>query len=129
MLALAVELARYPFRPEACFKGVARSKTCGSAVDVSFDDDFSLLGLKVTACAVGQAAAAIFARHCEGRSRDDISASSDAIAAWLGDDGPLPDWPDLDLILPARDYPARHGAILLPWKASLDALSTGDEEG
>jgi hypothetical protein len=37
----------------------------------------------------------------------------------------LPDWPDIQQIEPARDYPGRHGAIALPWKAALDALSNG----
>lgn len=128
MLALAVELARYPFRSDASYIGEARSSTCGSTLGISFEEGCSRLGLKVTACAVGQSSAAIFARHCEGKTWEEIAASSDAIAAWLGSGAPEPDWPDLDLIAAARDYPARHGAILLPWKAALDALSSGEQE-
>lgn len=127
MLALAVELAHYPFRPDAPHIGDARSSTCGSTLAISFGDRFSALGMNVTACAVGQASAAIFARHCEGKTQAEIASSYDALLSWLAGDAPLPDWPDLDLIAPARDYPARHGAILLPWKAALDALSSGGE--
>ena len=127
MLGLAVELARYPFRPDARFGGEARSTTCGSTLAISFDDEFVPIGLKVTACAVGQASAAIFARHCAGKSKSEIIAAHVAITEWLGGDAPLPDWPDLDLIAAARDYPARHGAILLPWKAALGALSSGEQ--
>ncbi|MBX7457358.1 iron-sulfur cluster assembly scaffold protein [Qipengyuania sp. 1NDH17] len=127
MLALAVELARYPFDGGAAYSAERRSKTCGSTVALSFEAGLANIGLKVTACAVGQASAAIFARHCEGKSKDDIVQSADAITAWLDHGEPLPDWPDLHLIAAARDYPARHGAILLPWKAALDALSSGEE--
>jgi hypothetical protein len=35
----------------------------------------------------------------------------------------LPDWPDFSLLEAARDYPGRHGALQLPWRAALDALS------
>jgi len=47
------------------------------------------------------------------------------MAAWLGGAGQMPDWPGLAAIAAARDYPARHGAILLPWRAALDALPPG----
>lgn len=127
MLALAVELAQYQSIPEARYYGEARSATCGSTLAISFDEGIERLGLKVTACAVGQASATIFARHSKGKTEAEIAASSNAIAAWLGGDAPLPEWPDLHLIAPASDYPARHGAILLPWKAALAALSSGDE--
>ena len=128
MLALAVELAQYPIKSDAPHIGHARSSTCGSTLAISFGKGFSGLGLKVTACAVGQASAAIFARHCEGQTTTEIATSKDAIASWLGGNAPLPDWPDFEIIAAARDYPARHGAILLPWKAALDALSSGEEE-
>ncbi len=45
-----------------------------------------------------------------------------ALAAWLTNDGAMPDWPGIALLEPARGYPARHGAILLAWDAALDAL-------
>ena len=38
-------------------------------------------------------------------------------------------WPDLDLVAPAVAYPARHGAMLLPWKAALAALSSASAPG
>ena len=127
MLALAVELARYPYQSDAAYSAERRSKTCGSTLALSFDAGLTNIGLKVTACAVGQASAAIFARHCEGKSKSAIAGADEAITAWLDHGAALPDWPDLHLIAPARDYPARHGAILLPWKAALDALSSGGE--
>jgi hypothetical protein len=35
----------------------------------------------------------------------------------------MPDWPGLAAIAPAREFPGRHGAIMLPWTAARDALS------
>ncbi|BBC73113.1 iron-sulfur cluster scaffold-like protein [Altererythrobacter sp. B11] len=128
LLALAVELAAFPSRAEAAAQGEARSPTCGStiAMDLALDGEGRIEqpGMRVRACAVGQAAAAIFARHAAGKDRSAIAAAQQAITAWLAGEGPLPDWPDFALLEPARAYPGRHGAILLPWNAALAALST-----
>ena len=82
------------------------------------------LGMTVRACAVGQASAAIFARSAEGRAVGDIEEALLQLEVWLAGKGPLPAWPGLVAIEPARAYPARHGAMLLPWKAALAALSS-----
>src|SRR5690606_14268116 len=128
LLALAVELASYPPLETATLHGEARSPTCGStlAIDLSADEGGQIeeLGMRVRACAVGQASAAIFARHATGRDAAAIDLALARLEAWLGHDGPAPDWPDLALIAPARAYPARHGAILLPWRAARAALSS-----
>ena len=128
LLALAVALAEYPADPSLPLHGQARSKSCGStlALDIRVDADgrIETLGLQVRACAVGQAAAAIFARAAPGRSPDDIQAVHAALTEWLAGVGSLPDWPGLAAIAPARAFPARHGAIMLPWTAARDALST-----
>jgi NifU-like protein involved in Fe-S cluster formation len=128
LLGLAVELARHPALTQAAVRGEARSATCGStlAMDLELDEAGRIqqLGLRVQACAVGQAAAAIFARHAAGRNAGDIGATLRGLEAWLAGEGELPDWPDLALIDAARDYPGRHGAILLPWRAALAALSS-----
>jgi NifU-like protein involved in Fe-S cluster formation len=128
LLALAVALADYPADPALPLHGEARSKSCGStlAADVALDTDgrIAALGLRVRACAVGQAAAAIFARAAAGHDREDIAAAHDALTRWLAGTADLPDWPGLAAIAPARAFPARHGAIMLPWTAARDALSS-----
>ena len=53
-----------------------------------------------------------------------MARSLGQLEAWLAGDGPVPGWPDLALVEPARAHPARHGAMLLPWKAALAALSS-----
>ena len=80
--------------------------------------------MRVRACAVGQASAAIFARHATGRDLASMQGALERLEAWLADEGPEPDWPDLELVAAARAYPARHGAMLLPWKAACAALSS-----
>jgi NifU-like protein involved in Fe-S cluster formation len=128
LLALAVELADYPPLETARARAEARSPTCGStlALDLGLDHDEHIvrLGMRVRACAVGQASAAIFARHAAGRDLANVRDALERLEAWLGDEGPAPDWPDLDLVAPARAYPARHGAMLLPWRAAFTALSS-----
>ena len=133
LLALAVELADYPPLETVLAHGEARSPTCGStlALDLALDDEgrIARLGMRVRACAIGQAAAAIFARHAPGRDLAAIRDALDRLEAWLDDEGPAPDWPDLALVAPARAYPARHGAMLLPWKAAAAALSSAAPAG
>jgi NifU-like protein involved in Fe-S cluster formation len=133
LLALAVELAEYPPLDSAPAHGEARSPTCGSTLglDLALDDRgrIARLGLRVRACAVGQASAAIFARHAPGRDCAEISDVLARLEAWLADEGPAPDWPDLALVAPASAYPGRHGAMLLPWKAAAAALSSAAAAG
>lgn len=128
MLAAAVELARYPALAAAPLHGSARSPTCGSTLDLDLiadaDGNVAQVGLRVRACAVGQASAAIFARHAGHRTPAAIAQVLAELQAWLDHAGPQPDWPDIALIAPARDFRGRHGAMLLPWKAAAEALSS-----
>jgi len=128
LLALTVELARHPLREELALRGEARSPTCGSTMTLGLTLDGSGrvadFGMRVRACAVGQAAAAIFARHAAGQDAAAIDRAVKAMEAWLREGGAMPGWPDLELIAAAVGYPARHGAMLLPWKAAQAALSS-----
>ncbi len=132
LLALAVDLADYPPIETLPLHAEARSATCGSilAVDLALDGagQISQLGMRVRACAVGQAAASLFARAAMGRTPAQIAAAHDRIANWLGGENGAGDpaviWPGLDCLGPARSFAARHGAILLPWKAATQALSS-----
>ncbi|NLR70019.1 iron-sulfur cluster assembly scaffold protein [Novosphingobium sp. ERN07] len=131
VLALAMELSAAPWDEALPHKGNARSRCCGSTIDIALATDaagaITAIGLRPHACAVGQAAAALFVRSAKGRDQVSIAASRAALADWLAGEGPQPDWPELDLLTTARTYPARHGAILLAWDAALDALPTPDQ--
>lgn len=128
VLGLATSLARYPWDEALPLHGEARSATCGSslaiAMELSPSGRIARFGMKVHACAIGQASAAIFAAAAAGQDRAALAQAERAIAAWLAAGGDLPDWPGLSAIAAARAYPARHGAILLAWRAALAALPT-----
>ena len=126
ILALAVATADFPPLDAAGRRVSARAPLCGSAIILDLETDaadrVTRAGLHVEACALGQASAALLARHAPGRGLAEIRAARDAIAAWFKGEGEAPDWPGFDLLAPARDYPARHGAILLPFDAAIAAL-------
>ncbi|MGE8131985.1 iron-sulfur cluster assembly scaffold protein [Novosphingobium subterraneum] len=126
ILGQAMVLAQYPWVPDAPYHGAARSRSCGSSIELSLRTDdtgaIEAVGVRPHACAVGQAAAAVFAEQAAGRSRTDIARARVTLAAWLAGEGNQPEWPGIHLLNPALAYPARHASILLAWDAALDAL-------
>lgn len=128
VLALATGLAEFPWREDLPLRGEARSQTCGSSIALSLsqqaDGTIDAIAVKAHACAIGQAAASIFVRAASGKQRAGIEQAEQALALWLTDAGPQPDWPGIAAIAPAVGYPARHGAIMLAWRAALAALPT-----
>lgn len=127
ILALAVELADYPLIDQPALRGEAVSRVCGSKFAVALsnapDGRITKIGARVSACAIGQAAAALFLRAAQGRDAEAIGAALSEIEIWLAGEGELPAWPGIEQLASARPYTARHAAILLPWKAALAALS------
>ena len=105
-----------------------RSPTCGSTivteVQLGGDGCIEAISQQVTACAFGQASAALVAKSAVGRSREDIDAALADLSDWLsgGNDSPS-SWPKIATLAPARSRKSRHGAILLPFKALLAAMS------
>lgn len=126
VLALATGLAAFPWDEALPLQGSARSRSCGSTLTLGLElgDEGRIvrLGLRAQACAIGQASAAIFARAALGQDGESVRDTTRALAAWLADEGPMPDWPGLSAIAPARSYSARHGAILLAWQAASELL-------
>lgn len=132
ILALAVELAAFPLEDDLPLRGEAVSRVCGSRVSIGASTTVGAIdrvGARVTACAIGQAAAAIFLRAAKGRDLSGLSDAVRSIEDWLAGADTLPDWPGIDRLGPARAYPGRHPAILLPWKAAVAALSNPSTDG
>ncbi len=127
LLALSATLADFPLEKHYPFTAEARSRTCGSTLEIGLDCDgqntVSGVGMQVTACAIGQSSAAILAASVKGRSAVDVPATLIAIEAWLRGEGALPDWPGFDALEPALPHTGRHDALLLPWRAAAKALS------
>lgn len=129
LLGLAVRLVDYPLHEGLPLTGTARSPSCGSTLEIGIALDaqqaVSAIGMRVHACAVGQAAAAIFADAALGRQGADITAALHDIEQWLAGAEGLPDWPGFGAIEAAGAFPGRHGAIRLPWQAAQQALFNG----
>jgi len=105
-----------------------RSPTCGSIVETQVqlqDGRIEALSQTVSACAFGQASAALVAQRAPGHSRDDIQIALDQLGGWLSRErAEPPQWPGFEALAPARPRVGRHGAILLPLRALLAALES-----
>ena len=132
LLALSVRLAEFPLVGDFAYRAKARSRTCGSTIEVGVDlgpdGAVTRLGFQVSACAIGQSSAAILALDAKGRTPADFSRTLTEIEAWLASDegsqAPCPNWPGFEALTPARPHKGRHGALLLAWTAINQALST-----
>jgi NifU-like protein involved in Fe-S cluster formation len=128
MLALAADLARYPLAGDFAAGAQRRSSVCGSTLAIGLDMDeagaFARIGLKVSACAVGQSSAAILAGSARGASPESVGETLEGLRQWLEGEAPLPPWPGLEAIAAVRERQGRHGALLLPWEAAVEALSS-----
>ena len=104
----------------------ARAPLCGSRIqaEVAFTSDhkISALAFRASACALGQASAAILRANAVGADVAIIVRIRSQIADMLNANAQPPQiWPDLALLAPAKDYASRHAAILLPYDALLAA--------
>jgi NifU-like protein involved in Fe-S cluster formation len=109
-----------------------RSPVCGSRVTVDLalgpDGRVSEVGLLVRACALGQASAALLGAEIIGRTPDELAAARDRLTRWLAGEGELPDWPGMEALVRARDYPARHASIRLAFEAAAEAAAQAARE-
>lgn len=128
VLRLATEIP-YQARLESPQASVEkRSPVCGSRVivDVRLNAQgrVAALGQEVRACALGQASAALMARHAVGRNAAELGNARDALTAFLAGERDDPGaWPGLDIFRPALPHKARHASIRLAFEAIADAAS------
>lgn len=127
ILALTTAIPHLGALAEHDGKAMRRSPQCGSSVTAYVamkDGRIADFGQEVRACALGQASASVLGRAVIGRSRAEIAAARDALAAMLTQAGDPPAAPfaELEALLPARDFPNRHASILLAWEATLEAM-------
>jgi NifU-like protein involved in Fe-S cluster formation len=121
-------------RPLSREDGIARvrSPTCGSRMETSVELDsegrVEAISQLVLACAFGQASAAVLEQGAVGRNRAEIAIAVSQLDEWLGGSDERPSWPGIDALAPARSRKARHGAILLPFRALLAALDAAARE-
>lgn len=128
VLRRAASVADFPPLTDPDAKAERRSPTCGSRMTVTLklDDDgrIAAVGVDAKACALGQAAAAIFAASALGADQAAIQLARDQWRDYLaGEREALPDWAGLDLLAAGRDYPARHPSMRLAFEAAAAALA------
>jgi NifU-like protein involved in Fe-S cluster formation len=133
LLGLAIELALFPFEESLPIRAEARSRSCGSVIRVGLalgqKRDIARIGMQVSACAIGQASAALMAQNAVGAIGERIVQTANQLQDWLSGEGPLPNWPGIAVLGPALEHPGRHGALLLPWTAASMALSSAATHG
>ncbi len=127
ILRLATETLSWPRLNAPTLTAERRAPLCGSTLilDLALDEAgyVSAVGMRPQSCAMGQASATLFARHVVGRSKGDLLTVHAAMKDWLGGKSDVaPDWPEIKMLAAARGYPARHGAIMLPFDAAVAAF-------
>jgi len=103
------------------------SRLCGSTVTVDLvleGDVVADYAHEVKACALGQAAASVLARHVVGASKAELRQTRDAIRAMLKEDGAPPTgrFEEAKYLEPIREYKARHASTMLAFEAVCEAI-------
>lgn len=109
--------------------GTARkvSKLCGSWVEIDLNVEDGLVSdvaLRVQACALGQASAAILQENILGVDQGSLESARDMLRAMLKDNARAPSgrFNRLALLEGVRDYPARHQSTMLAFDAAVEAI-------
>ncbi|QNN65499.1 iron-sulfur cluster assembly scaffold protein [Sphingomonas rhizophila] len=102
-----------------------RSPTCGATMTVAvrLDGEGRVVALSqsVSACAFGQATAALMGQGAIGIDRAAAARAEADVRCWLAGEAVDP-WPGFEALEPARTRVGRHGAILLPFRTLLAAI-------
>lgn len=106
------------------------SKLCGSWVEIDVvieGDAVAEAALRVQACALGQASAAILKESIVGATLDELKEARDALRAMLKEEGEPPTgrFEKLKLLKGVKAYPARHTSTLLAFEAAVEAVEVG----
>lgn len=105
------------------------SKLCGSWVEIDINVENAVVSdcaLRVQACALGQASAAILKANIDGASLEHIRGARDALFAMLKESGEPPTgrFERLALLAGVKDYPARHTSTMLAFDAAVEAMES-----
>ncbi len=103
------------------------SKLCGSWLEVDvnmIDGVVSEFALRLQACALGQASAAILSENMIGANIEEITTARDALFALLkhGGEPPKGRFKKLALLADVANYPARHTSTMLAFDAAVEAI-------
>ncbi|MGE6740053.1 iron-sulfur cluster assembly scaffold protein [Allorhizobium pseudoryzae] len=127
ILQLAGNIERAGVLENADATAEKHSKLCGSKVRVFLkmeEGHVSDFSHQVRACALGQASSSVMARHVVGATAEEIRNARDAMLAMLkeGGEGPEGRFEEMRVLLPVKDYKARHASTMLTFDAVVDCL-------
>jgi NifU-like protein involved in Fe-S cluster formation len=127
ILELAADIPRLGRLAAPDASASARSAVCGSKVTIELslsDGRVADFAHDVRACALGQAASSLMARHVVGAAPEALIALRETIRRMLKEKGPPPEgeWAEFAVLEPVRDLPSRHAATLLTFDAVAEAL-------
>jgi NifU-like protein involved in Fe-S cluster formation len=133
ILEFAADIPRLGRLARPAATATARSKLCGSTVTVDLcmqDGQVSDFAHEVKACALGQAASSIMARHVIGASGQELRDLRERVRKMLKENGPAPEgkWADIAILEPVRDFRARHASTLLTFEAVVDAVEQIEQQ-
>ena len=134
VLELAADIPHVGALADAEGSSLKVSRVCGSTVqvDVKLDAEGRIAEIAVDpkACALGQAATSILARHAIGRSLAEMEAARDALKAMLKDGAEPPggEFWELRHLQPVREYPPRHTSTMLAFEAVVEAMKQALEK-
>ncbi len=116
------------------------SKLCGSWLEIDLkikgtgpDARVSECALRIQACALGQASAAILQENIIGASLDELREAAQTLEAMLKSDeeppiaAPKGRFARIELLRGVRAYPPRHTSTLLAFKAAVQAFEAALE--
>ena len=115
--------------------GTARkvSKLCGSWIEIDLNIEngaVSDCAMRVQACALGQASAAILKESILGASLEDLRTARGALRAILKTEGEAPEgrFAKLALLSGVAKYPARHTSTMLAFDVAVAAFENALEQ-
>ncbi|MDO1583719.1 iron-sulfur cluster assembly scaffold protein [Rhizobium oryzicola] len=131
ILELAGNIERSGTLEDADASSEKHSKLCGSKVRVYLKVDNGIVtdfAHQVRACALGQAASSVMARHVVGATAAEIRQARDEMLAMLKQDGegPTGRFDEMRVLKPVKDYKARHASTMLTFDAVVDCLDQID---
>ena len=127
VLRLAANISRFDPLDAPHARVHVRAPLCGSTLEIELkveDGRIADYAQNIKACALGQASASVMAQAAIGKDAGEIARIRAIVEKMLKEGGPAPtgEWAGLSALKPAKDAPARHGAILLPFDGVLKAL-------
>ena len=125
ILRLATSLPHNDFLENPQGSATCRAPVCGSemTVDIAMEGTVvTFMAIRAKACALGQASAAVLRSKAIGQNAAQIGKVRDALNAALQNGSGDLEWAELEPFRYASDFPARQGAIILPFDTLLAAL-------